>query len=136
MIVGFGMVLNQNWIAAIILFVLAWFCLITFSGVEIDKETRTFRAYTSYFGFLKTGKWKPIDEYVGLTLVPMKKVFTMYSRSNRRNSSFENDFRIYLVNRSKKPAIVVKICKTREQAQTSIDEFSIWLKMPVYSVKK
>jgi hypothetical protein len=40
------------------------------------------------------------------------------------------------VNKARKPAIAIKTCPTREEAQNSIDEFSIWLKVPVFSVKR
>jgi len=128
--------INQNWIFSGINLFIAWFLFLSASGVEIDTDKRVFRNYTNLFGLFKTGKWKPVNQYIGLTLVPMKKVYTMYSRSNRKNSSFKNDFRIYFVNRAKKPAIPIKSCKTLEEAQNSIDEFSLWLHLPVYSVKK
>ncbi len=82
------------------------------------------------------GKWKPIDNYLGVTIVPMNKIQTIYSRSNRINSSSKNEFNIHLVNKAKKPALAIKKCKTREAAQDSLDEFAIWLKLTVYSVKK
>jgi hypothetical protein len=128
-------IIIQNWIFSGINLFIAWFLFLSYSGVEINTEKKVFRNYTKLFGLIKTGKWKPVNHYMGLTLVSMKKVYTMYSRSNRRNTSSEKDFRIYFVNKAKKPAIPIKICKTLEQAQNSIDEFSIWLHLPVYSVK-
>jgi len=89
-----------------------------------------------YFGIFKTGKWESLEKYIGLTLIPMKRVYAIYSRSNRRNESVEKEYRIYLVNKAKKPILPLKRCKSFEKAQNSIDEFSIWLKMPVYSIKK
>ena len=88
------------------------------------------------FGLFKRGKWLPLEKFKGLTLVPMKKVTSVYSRSNQQNTSVKNDFRVYLINNAKKPAYPLKSCKTREDAQNSMDEFAIWLKLPVYSIKK
>ena len=88
------------------------------------------------FGLFKRGKWESLEKYRGLTLVPMQKVYSTYSRSNRKNSSTKSDFRVYLVNKAKKPAFPLKSCKSMEAAQNGMDEFSIWLKMPVFSVKK
>ena len=110
------------------------FLLLSFSGVQIDIKKRKIKSYNSFFGFIKTGKWKPIDKYMGVTLVRMRKVYNLYSRSNRINSSKIKEFRIYFVDRAKKPAVAIKICKTNEDAQNSLDEFAIWLKLPVYSV--
>jgi hypothetical protein len=60
----------------------------------------------------------------------------MYSRSNRVNVSQKLEYRIYLVNKAKRPAVEIKSCKTPELGQQSLDEFSIWLKMPVFSVPR
>lgn len=112
------------------------FFLTSFSGIEIDTTNRRIKQYNKFFGIIKTGIWKNIHAYLGLTLVPMKRVSTIASRANLTTSTVHKDYRIYLVNKAKKPATVIKICKTREQAQNSIDELSIWLKLPVYSIKK
>jgi hypothetical protein len=104
--------------------------------VEIDTTNRRVKQYNKIFGIFKTGKWQSMNAYSGLTLIPVRKVRTIASRANLTTSTVQRDYRIYLVNKAKKPAFAIKKCKTREQAQNSIDEFSIWLKMPVFSVKK
>ncbi|MCK5730645.1 MAG: hypothetical protein KAH68_06200, partial [Draconibacterium sp.] len=109
---------------------------LSYSGVEIDTKKHLIKSYNKYFGLLKAGKWKSINNYLGVTLVPMKKVNTIYSRSNRINSSTKKEFQIHLVNKAKKPALAIKKCKTEESAQSSLDEFSVWLKMPVFSIKE
>lgn len=139
---GFGFVvaflsglLLKKWGLAGIGFIFSWFVFGTFSGTEIDTEKRLYRSYNNYFGFLRLGKWRSIDDFIGVTLVPMKKVYKMYSRSNRINKSSQKDYRIYFVNTHKKPSVLIKKCKTKEKAQQSIDEFAIWLKLPVFSAK-
>lgn len=127
---------TYHWIFAIASFIVASFILFTYSGIEIDTEKRMIKPYYMVFGILKRGNWESLDKYKGLTLVPMQKVYKTFSRSNRTNSSVENDFRVFLVNMAKKPAFPLKSCKSREAAQNSMDEFSIWLKLPVFSVKK
>ena len=130
------LILNQRWILGILSFIVACFLLFTFSGIVIDTEKRMIKPYYMVFGLMKRGKWESLEKYVGLTLVPMQKVYATFSRSNRKNSSVKSDFRVYLVNKHKKPAFPLKSCKSQEDAQNSMDEFSIWLKMPVYSVKR
>lgn len=115
--------------------VILWYLFGTYSGMEIDSDKRLFKVYNKHFGLLKSGHWRSLDNYIGLTLVPMKSVYRMYSRSNRTNTSEKQEFRIYLVNQAKKPAVEIKRCKTLDAGLQSIDEFSIWLKLPVYSVK-
>lgn len=136
MVIAVMLVFNQKWIFGTLSFIVSSFILFTFSGIEIDTVKRRIKPYYMVFGLFKRGKWESLERYLGLTLVPMQKVYTTYSRSNRKNSTVKSDFRIYLVNKAKKPAFPLKSCKSREAAQNSMDEFSIWLKMPVYSVHK
>jgi len=127
---------ESQWLIFGISLTIAWYLFGTFSGVEIDTETRKFKTYNQHFGIFRTGRWRSLDNYIGLTLVPMKSVYTMYSRSNRVNTSGKEEFRVYLVNKAKKPAIEIKKCKTREKGQNGLDELSIWLHLPVFSVKR
>lgn len=136
MTVAIVLVSTHRAIFAVLSFIIASFILFTFSGILIDTKKRMIKPYYMVFGLFKRGKWESLEKYRGLTMVPMKKVYSTYSRSNRKNTTAKNDFRVYLVNKSKKPAFPLKSCKTREAAQNSMDEFSIWLKMPVFSVKK
>ena len=130
------LVLSRLWYLGALSFIVACFLLFTFSGMEIDTERRMIKPYYMLFGLFKKGKWQSLEKYIGLTLVPMRRVYSVFSRSNKKNDSESDDYRVYLVNRSKKPALPLKSCKTRDAAQNSMDEFSIWLKMPVYSVKR
>lgn len=115
--------------------IISWFLFGTFSGVDIDTKKQLFREYNQWFGMYKTGKWQSFKNYQGITLVHMNKVYKMYSRSNRINSSIKKEFNICLVNRSKRPEVIIQKFKNKEKAQQRLDEFSIWLHLPVYSVK-
>jgi len=112
------------------------FFLTSYSGVDIDTDKRKIKQYNKLFGIIKIGKWTELDQYIGLTLVPIRKVNRIASRSNIVNTTVEKDYRIFLINKMKKPALAIKICKTLERAEDSIDEFSIWLKLPVYSIHR
>ena len=128
-------ILNANWKIAGIGVLITGYLFGTYSGVEIDTEKRVFKSYNQHFGFIKTGRWRSLDEFVGLTLVPIQKVYRMYSRSNRSNVSEKTEFRIYLVNKTHKPAIEIKSCPSLEKGHNSLDELAIWLHLPVYSIK-
>jgi len=125
-----------EWVIGSLIFIIVVFVFFSFSGVEIDTEKRQLRQYKNLFGLIKTGKWKSIQPYLGVTLIPFTRKESMASWSNRINTTKETDYRIYLVNEARKPAFAIKRCKSIEQAQDSIDEFSIWLKLPVFSVKR
>lgn len=128
-------ILHSDWIMTGVCATISWYLLGTFSGVEINTETRNFKIYNRHFGVFKTGHWRSLSEFVGLTLVPMKKTYQVYSRSNRSNVSEKQEYRIYLVNHARKPAIEIKRCHSEEKGQNSLDELAIWLHLPVYSVK-
>lgn len=126
----------MNLILSISIVIIAAFFTFSYSGVEINTSTRQIKQYNKIFGIVKSGKWKSLDSFLGLTLIPMRSGSTIASRANLTTSTVNYDYRIYLVNKARRPAFAIKKCKTREQAQNSIDEFSIWLKMPVYSIKR
>lgn len=105
----------------------------SYYGVEINTGTREIRFFHKLFGVIKTGKWSPLDKYIGLTVVPVKRVSWIYSRSNRAVSIDENDYRIFLINKNNKPEIAIKKCKTVDDATDRVDELSLWLKLPVFT---
>jgi hypothetical protein len=121
------------WPVVLILF--GWLLALSRSGVTIDTQKREIRFYQNWLGIFKTGKTKSLNLYHGITLIPVKTVSGMASWSNRSTGIVEHDYRIFLVNHRNRPDAVIKICKTRDEAQRSIDELSLWLKMTVYSLK-
>ena len=134
-IVGIVSLITSHWIAGAIGIIIACFLFFSYSGIQINTQKRIVKPYNCWFGIYKTGKWKTLETYTGLTLVPMKRGYTVYSRSNRSVTSEETEFRVYLLNKAHKPALAIKRCKKREEAQNSMDEFSIWLHFPVYTKK-
>jgi hypothetical protein len=135
LLAGLFLLIGGFYIPGIVTFVIAVFVVFTDSGVELDTEKQLIRMYNNWFGFFRTGKWKSLRQYIGVTLVPIARWESMASWSNRITSNKTTDYRIFLVNKAKKPAVAIKKCKTRETAQNSLDEFSLWLKIPVYSIK-
>jgi hypothetical protein len=135
LITGIFMLFAGAYIIGAITVLIAVFVVFTDAGVELDTEKHTMRMYNNWFGFVRIGKWKSLHEYIGVTLVPISRWESMASWSNRITSTKTTDYRIFLVNEARKPAVAIKKCKTRETAQNSLDEFSLWLKIPVYSVK-
>ena len=120
-----------------ITFVLAsGFVIFTISGVEIDTDQDFVKEYNKVFGLIETGKRQNLDQFIGITLIKMKKVYRIASRANLTTSTSEKDYRIFLVNKKRRPTFAIQKCKTLEQAQKNLDEYSIWLKLPVFSPKK
>lgn len=136
LVLGLVFIINTGWILGAAFLMVSCFLIFTYSGIEIDTDKRRIRSYFKVFGLIKRGKWKSLGKYEGVTLVPMKKVHTIFSRSNRQTSTTDNYFQIYLVNKANKPELPIKKCKSFDEGQNSLDEFSIWLKMPVFSIKR
>ena len=111
------------------------FIAFTHSGAQLETEKKEVRLYQNLFGIFKTGKWQSLNLFKGLTIIPVRRLSRMMSMSNRSTSFVENDYRIFLVNKSGKPEFPIRKCKTLEDAHDRIDELSLWLKMPVYTVK-
>ncbi len=135
LVIGVSMLFVSIWGLGIAGILISLFLFFSYSGIIIDTDKKTIKSYNCWFGIIKTGSWKSLEKYIGLTLVPMNKVYSMYSRSNRQNISVERDYKIFLVDQSKKPSLALKRCKNMEKAQNSLDELAIWLHLPVYSVK-
>lgn len=136
LLAGTGMLMFGAYLAGILAVFLASLVVFTWSGVQLDTGKNLVRPYNKWFGLFKTGTWKPLQNFIGVTLIPVTTKESMASWSNRTTSSRKTDYRIFLVDAGKKPAFAIKTCKTREEGQRSLDEFAIWLKVPVYSVKR
>ncbi len=94
-VVGIMSLFEQAWIIFSIHAILGWFLLGSYSGIDIDTKKQQFRNINMWFGLIKTGKWESVHKYIGLTLVSMNKVYSLYSRSNlrRRNGGEGEDKR-------------------------------------------
>jgi len=85
-------IIENKWLFTCISGLVLAYLFGSFSGVIVDIDTRKFKSYNQHFGLFKTGQWRSFDDYIGLTLVPIKRVYTMYSRSNRTNSSEKKEY--------------------------------------------
>ncbi len=135
LLAGIGFIFFSAFIAGILLIIISGFTIFSYTGVEIDSKKRQVRRYDKLFGIIKTGRWRSLDSFRGVTFIPFVKTEGMASWSNRRTSIRRSDYRIYLVNKALKPAFAIKRCKNMDEALNSLDEFSLWLKLPVYSIK-
>ena len=126
----------EAYIAGVIVQIISLFVIFSYSGVEIDTDKKQVRPYNKLFGLIKIGRWESIKIYRGVTLVPFVKSESMASWSNRTTTLRSRDYRIFLVNKAKKPALAIKCCQNIDEAKDSLDEFSVWLKLPVFSFRR
>ena len=118
----------------IILVFLGAFIAFSHSGVQIDTIKKRIRLYQNIFGVFKTGKWQPIKKFHGVTYSPFNRITQMASLSNQHTTLEEHDYRIFILNKKIKPVYPIKRCKTKDEAQAQLDELSLLLKLPVYSI--
>ena len=126
----------EAYIAGVIVQIISLFVIFSYSVVDIDTEIKQVRQYNKLFGLIKIGRWESANAYQGVTLIPFVKSESMASWSNRTTTMRSRDYRIFLVNKANKPAFAIKCCNSIDEARDSLDEFSVWLKLPVFSTKR
>lgn len=136
LITGAGFIYFKAYIAGVVVQLISLFVIFSYSGVDIDTENKRIRQYNKLFGLIKIGRWKPTKIYRGVTLVPFVKSESMASWSNRTTTLRTRDYRIFIVDKAKKPAFAIKCCDNIQEAKDSLDEFSIWLKLPVFTANR
>lgn len=135
-ITGASFIYFEAYIAGIVVQIISLFVIFSYSGVDIDTDKKQIRQYNKLFGLIKIGRWETASDYRGIILIPFVKSESMASWSNRTTSMRTRDYRIFLVNKANKPAFAIKCCRNIDEAKDSLDEFSIWLKMPVFTTRK
>lgn len=136
MLAAVSFIYFEAYLAGAVVQIISLFLIFSNSGVDIDTDKKIVRQYNKLFGLFKIGPWKSLTAYKGVTLIPIVKSESIASWSNRTNTLRSRDYRIFLVNKARKPAFAIKCCKNMDEARDSLDEFSIWLKLPVYSARR
>lgn len=123
LIVGL-LIFVYNLIAGLVISVFGGFMSFTYSGIQIDLESRRFRKYICIFG-IKHGVWITLNNYPYITILHKNIVTTAYSRSNRpATTSDENYFDICILNDTQQEKIIIKRLKSKEQAIREVKEFA------------
>jgi hypothetical protein len=126
----FGLIFIRQ-ISGIILIVFGAFLALTTNGVLIEPDKNLIKSYSRIFGVVTIGRWQKLSDFSGITIIPFKKTYTVYSRSNRQNTTERRDFRIFLLDRQMKHTFAVKKCDSMAVAQTEIDRLALLLHLPV-----
>lgn len=73
------------------------FIAFTSNHVVVNLETKSFREYTAYLGFIKIGKTIDYRKYGILTVVPVKQTTTVYTRSTQSTSNTDYLFAVCIM---------------------------------------
>ena len=107
----------------------------TKSGVQINVDDFSYRAYNSFAG-LKQGKWKSLRPYKYTTLLVSKEVSATLSASNRRAVTGTNIFYdVCLLTDNHLNKLVIKRIKNKELAVPEMKELSVLLNLPLTKYK-
>lgn len=120
----------------VIFILLGLFILFTISGTQIDTEKKQLYLYNKLFGIFRVGERKSLEDYKGLLIVPVRRYNRLFFTQSIITTIEDNWFGIYLIDKNNKPVIPLKRCKTLDDAHRRVDEFSLWLKMLVFTIKK
>ena len=120
-------------IMGVVLLVVGFFLATTSDGVSIDVGARRVRKFSGPFGLPMVGRWESLDNYAGLTVIPIQQKFTTWSRSNRQSTIERSDYRVFLVGLDRKPAFALKKNDSNEQAVIVMDKLALALRMTVWA---
>lgn len=103
-------------------------------GTQIDTEKHRIRRYSGPFGIPVLGRWEDIQDHAGLVVIPVKRYFTVWSRSNRSSVSDELDYRVFLTGNDRKARFALLKRPSREAAVAEMDRLSGILHLPVMKI--
>jgi len=90
----------------------------------IDFDQKQIKFSNNLFGFLKVGKWIPINPYMKIGIKKSKKVWRAYSRGNRTLDITDSDYRIILYNSENKEIMPIKKTISLDSAKVELDKLS------------
>ena len=120
-------------IMGVVLVITGFILAFTYDGVSLNTKDRMIRRFSGPFGWPLTGRWERLENYNGLTVIPVSRKFVTWSRSNRKNVSEQSDFRIFLIGKDRRPAFAIKKCPTMELAQKEVDRMAELLRWTVWT---
>ena len=133
-LMAFGLIFILD-IMGIILILIGFSLAFFTDGVKLDTEKKRVMRYSGPFGRALTGRWQDLSGYSGLTVIPVKRKITTFSRSNRENTYLEEDFRVFLVSTNRKPAFPILKSKTKGAAVKEMDKIAEILSWTVWSAQ-
>ncbi|MGB8490804.1 MAG: hypothetical protein WCE64_07070 [Bacteroidales bacterium] len=108
--------------AALILVPVGIFIAFTHDGAMIDFDSRRIRAYTSYFGILKAGRWYPADSFSKFSIYRSMRRYTTYSRANIPLTVKKCDVRLALLNNTGSLKVIINKYGSFEAARNEMTD--------------
>lgn len=114
----------ENPAAGLVPVLVGAFVAFSSTGVQLDLDSGKVRAYTAYFGFLKSGKWQGLDLYDQIQIAEPVIHYRSYSLSNRSLDIYKKDYRIMLLGDHLRLRIPLQKFKSYEQADREAEKIS------------
>ena len=103
-----GVILICLYFSAIILVLTGAFVGFTTSSALIDYGKKRVKFSNNLFGFLRIGKWMPLDPSMKIGIRESNQTFRTYSRGNRTLDITQKDFRLFLFDFNKREMMPIK----------------------------
>ena len=101
------------------------FIAFTYTGTIIDTENKKVKPYTTYFGFIQSGKWLDIKRFSRFSIEKSKLNYTFYSRANVRYDMNISNINLLLLNHEGTEKVVLNKFSKFEDAQKEMDELAL-----------
>ncbi|MBD0852640.1 hypothetical protein [Maribacter arenosus] len=119
---------EQRW--GIVLIILGILLGFSFVGILIDTDKRTFKTYSSLFGF-KKGVWESYDDYVDLSILEVNQKQKGHSRTGLEFSSKFMVYRVFMLDKKHRKRILLQEFKTKELAVEFAEVMSKSISKPI-----
>ncbi len=116
-----GVILTCLYFSAIILVLTGAFVGFTTSSALIDYGKKRVKFSNNLFGFLRIGKWMPLDPSMKIGIRESNQTYRAYGRGNQALDVTQHDFRLILYDSAKKEIMPVKKMKSLDAARIELE---------------
>ena len=119
-----GIILTPFYWTGAILFILGAFTGFSGTACEVDLTKRRVRPCQMHFGLIKSGKWIPVDAFVGIRVVRTTRSYRTFSLSSRTMHTNQEDYRVVLEAGTLQSRVEVMKFISKEEATTEAGELA------------
>lgn len=113
---GVYQLVYDSLILGFILLLTAGVLVFTRKGIQLDLETKKFKAYELFFFFIKIGSWKSLEGFTDVSVMQFNRGEAVNSMSARRLSNTRVKYEVYLLNKTHLLRILIASFTEKEEA--------------------
>jgi hypothetical protein len=116
-----GVILTCLYLTALILVIIGAFVGFTSSSAMIDYGNKRVRFSNNLFGFLRIGKWLPLEPEMKIGIRESSQTYRSYGTSNQAFDTRQNDFRLVLYDACNKEIMPIKKLESLDAARIELE---------------